>query len=293
MNYTYSTSLPAPGRPAKATTYTLAVWARDTGETVSYDKYASLTYQVAPQPITAVTLAAAHSGLSTTGQHAGDADRLIDRRRRAGAVHASGVGYTNSTGPALCLISARIILRPRVAPGHPRSSGTFHAAGLSGHGSSAIPLDRDNTLRSSIRSAPQAISAVALTTNPPLPAAGYDGDYIDGDAPRRWRPDRTPVRVGTPIPPAARRIPATPPTRPRRVACGHRRPPNLHAGGLGAPSGIPPIMKDTLWKITYQVTGGRNTRGGARGETHPPRSRSPCRLRYLAGIDRLGGNQVT
>ena len=57
------------------------VWARAVGHTVNYDKYATLTYQVTPLPLTAVTLSA-HPAVAATGQYADHADRYSHRRRR-------------------------------------------------------------------------------------------------------------------------------------------------------------------------------------------------------------------
>ena len=85
INASYTTTPTCTGTPTTVGTFTLVVWARLLGHTTKYDKDASLTYQVTPQPITAVALAT-EPGLPAIGLLAGHTDRHADRRERPGAV---------------------------------------------------------------------------------------------------------------------------------------------------------------------------------------------------------------
>ena len=57
LNANYTTTASCSWTPTSLGTYTLVVWARIIGHTASYDRYASINYQVTLQPLTAVTLA--------------------------------------------------------------------------------------------------------------------------------------------------------------------------------------------------------------------------------------------
>ena len=58
INGTYTTTASCTWTPTTTGTFTLIVWAREVGQTVNYQVYASLLYMIYPPPITAVALAA-------------------------------------------------------------------------------------------------------------------------------------------------------------------------------------------------------------------------------------------
>ena len=58
LNAGYTSTATCTWTPATAGTYTLVVWARLLGQTVNYNQYAALVYQVTVMPLTAVALGA-------------------------------------------------------------------------------------------------------------------------------------------------------------------------------------------------------------------------------------------
>ena len=164
VNFTYATTATCTWTPKLPTTYTLVVWARNTGETGNYDKYATFSYQVTPQPFTAVALAATpaspqaiNTPVTLTATPTGGSGQ-VQYLFRVGYADTAGWHWTNITSGYSTTATCNWI---------PTSTGAFTLevwARLIGH-----TANYDQYASRSYQVTPQPLSAVALAVTPGSP----------------------------------------------------------------------------------------------------------------------------